>query len=422
MTMIKAALAATTALATLASVPVQAFAQDGAALRVFVGAQQRPDLMQRLFDMYEEQNPGVTVELETGGATSELQSNYLSTVLSAQDSAIDIMLIDVVNPAQYRAAGWLEPLNDHIDGDVETFVSQYLPAYAEADVIDGELVALPAFADAMMLFYRTDLFEAAGVEPPTTWDEVKEAAATIKGDAANADIQGLSFQARAIEGAVCTFLMPYWSQGGEIEAGSRQPLNEEYSVNSFNVWLDMVESGTSKANIAEVGTDDTRREFQAGDVAMAVLWPYGWAHFQGDESEVVGNVGVATLPTTEGGESTSCLGGWQWAVSAFSQNKDAAADLIQFLASEEASKFLAVEGSFLPTRSGLYTDADVLAANAWFEQALPVMETARARPTSPNYPRVSDTIRSRVNAVLAGAETPEAAVSAMQGELARALR
>lgn len=417
---IKAALAATTALVLSAGL-APALAQD-TALRVFVGAEQRPDLMEKLFEMYEQQNPGVSVELETGGATSELQSNYLSTVLSAKDSAIDIMLIDVVNPAQYRAAGWLEPLNGHIEGDVGTFVSQYLPAYAQADVIEGELVALPAFADAMMLFYRTDLFEAAGVTPPTTWKGVQEAAAAIKGTEGNADIQGLSFQAKAIEGTVCTFLIPYWSQGGEIDAGSRQPLNAEYAVNSLNIWRDMVATGTSKANIAEVGTDDTRKEFQAGDVAMAVLWPYGWAHFQGPESQVAGKVGVATLPSVEGGDSVTCLGGWQWAVSAFSENKEAAADLIQFLAGPDASRFLAVEGSMLPTRSELYSDPEVLKANAWFEQALPVMETARARPTSPNYPRVSDAIRTRVNAVMAGAEEPEAAVQALQGDLARALR
>lgn len=420
MTPIKAALAATTALALSAGF-APAFAQD-TALRVFVGAQQRPDLMERLFDMYEARNPGVTVEPETGGATSELQSSYLSTVLSAQDSAIDVMLIDVVNPAQYRAAGWLEPLNDHIDGDVESYVSQYLPAYAQAVVIEGDLVALPAFADAMMLFYRTDLFDAAGITPPTTWKGVQDAAAAIRGTEGNAGIQGLSFQARPIEGTVCTFLIPYWSQGGEIDTGSREPLNAEYAVNSLKIWRDMVETGTSKPNIAEVGTDDTRREFQAGDVAMAVLWPYGWAHFQGSESEVAGKVGVATLPTVEGGDSATCLGGWQWAVSAFSDNKEAAADLVQFLSSPEASRFLAVEGSFLPTRSELYSDPDVLAANAWFEQALPVMESARARPTSPNYPRISDTIRSRVNGVMAGAEQPEAAVRAMQGELARAMR
>ena len=47
-------------------------------LRVFSGGQnQRPDLMRKLFDEYQKANPGVKIDIETGGATSELQRQYL---------------------------------------------------------------------------------------------------------------------------------------------------------------------------------------------------------------------------------------------------------------------------------------------------------------------------------------------------------
>ena len=82
-----------------------AYAQQ-TTLRVFSGgANQRPDLMRKLFDQYQAKNPNVKIEIETGGATSELQRQYLSTVLNAKDPAIDIYLIDIVNPAQYYGAG-----------------------------------------------------------------------------------------------------------------------------------------------------------------------------------------------------------------------------------------------------------------------------------------------------------------------------
>ena len=69
-------------------------------LRVFSGGQgQRPDLMRKLFDQFQVANPGIKVDIETGGATSELQRQYLSTVLNAKDPAIDIFLIDIVNPS-----------------------------------------------------------------------------------------------------------------------------------------------------------------------------------------------------------------------------------------------------------------------------------------------------------------------------------
>jgi len=58
-------------------------------LRVFIGGQQRPDVVRPLLDRYQEAHPGVTVELEVGGATSDVQQQYLTTVLSSKDRAID---------------------------------------------------------------------------------------------------------------------------------------------------------------------------------------------------------------------------------------------------------------------------------------------------------------------------------------------
>ena len=132
---------------TLAS---SAFAQT-TALRVFSGGQnQRPDLMRKLFDEYQRANPNVKISIETGGATSELQRQYLSTVLNAKDSAIDVYLIDIVNPAQYMGAGWLEPLDSYVGGAAA--MKPYLPVYAQSNVEGGRGAALPAVADGMFMY------------------------------------------------------------------------------------------------------------------------------------------------------------------------------------------------------------------------------------------------------------------------------
>jgi hypothetical protein len=124
------------------------------AARVLRRPNQRPDLMRKLFDQYEAANPGVKIEIETGGATSELQRQYLSTVLNAKDSAIDIYLIDIVNPAQYFGAGWLEPLDAYLGAAGRQALKPYLPVYRSANVVDGKVAAMPAFADAMFMYYR----------------------------------------------------------------------------------------------------------------------------------------------------------------------------------------------------------------------------------------------------------------------------
>ena len=132
-------------------------------IRVFSGGQnQRPDLMRKLFDAYQAQNPGTTIEIETGGATSELQRQYLSTVLNAKDTAIDIYMIDIVNPSQYFNAGWLEPLDSYVGGAAA--LKPYLPVYSQANLVNGKVAALPAFADAMFMYYRKDLLEKHGVK------------------------------------------------------------------------------------------------------------------------------------------------------------------------------------------------------------------------------------------------------------------
>ena len=81
-------------LAALALALAAGTARADTKLRVFVGGQQRPDVMRPLLDRFQQQNPGTTVQLEVGGATSEAQQQYLTTVLSSADSSIDVMLID----------------------------------------------------------------------------------------------------------------------------------------------------------------------------------------------------------------------------------------------------------------------------------------------------------------------------------------
>src|SRR5438477_3919421 len=112
-----------------------AFAVDASAqttLRIFTGGQQRPDVMRKIADEYTKRNPNVKIDVEVGGATSEAQQQYLNTVLASKDSALDLMLIDVIRPAQWAAAGWAEPLDSYLGADKAKILPTYVKAYAEA--------------------------------------------------------------------------------------------------------------------------------------------------------------------------------------------------------------------------------------------------------------------------------------------------
>ncbi|NBJ10527.1 ABC transporter substrate-binding protein [Microvirga arsenatis] len=391
-------------------------------LRVFVSSQHRPDVWRKAFDMYEAKNANVKVTIETGGNTSEQQAQYLNTVMTAKDTSLDVMILDVIRPAQYAAAGWTVPFNEVLGNDAANYMKRYLPAYAEANTVDGKIVALPAFADAMFLYYRKDLLEKHGIQPPQTWDQLAAAAKKITEAEKDPNLQGLSFQGRAIEGAVCTFLLPYWSMGKQLVSDGKLSFDKETAVKSLKLWKDFVDQGVAKKNIAEVATDDTRKEFQAGNVVFAVNWSYAWGQFQGAESAVKDKVGVVKLPAVQGGQSASCLGGWEWGVSAYSNNKTEAQKFVQFLSSPEVSEFMAINAALLPQFPEVYTDADVTKAVPWFASARPVVETAKARPVTPRYNEVSEIIRTTVNAVLAGQQTPEEGATQMEGRLRRVLR
>ena len=393
-------------------------------LRVFSGgANQRPDLMRKLFDQYQAANPGMKIEIETGGATSELQRQYLSTVLNAKDSAIDIYMIDIVNPAQYFGAGWLEPLNAYV-GNPADAMKPFLPVYLQSNVVDGKVAAMPGFADAMFMYYRKDLLEKYKIAEPKTWDELAAASKKIQAGEGNPNLQGLSIQGAPIEGAVCTFLLPYWSQGKEFnDASGKLTLDKAAAVKGLDQWLKMVDSGVIKKNVAEVKTPDTVNEFKAGQVVFAISWGFAWDRFQGGNgSTVKGKVGVMPLPAMAGGKSATCVGGWQWAVSAFSKNKAEAAKLVKFMSTPAASKFLAVEGSLLPVYQNVYTDADVVRAVPWFKDASNVVIAGKSRPLSKDYGQVSDVVRTTTSAVLARTKKPDEGVGEIQSRLARVMR
>jgi multiple sugar transport system substrate-binding protein len=394
-------------------------------IRVFSGgASQRPDLMRKLFDEFEKKNPGTKIEMETGGATSEAQRQYLSTVLNAKDSAIDLYMIDIVNPMQYARAGWLEPLDAYLGADAKTLMKNYLPAYASADVVDGKIVALPAFADAQFLYYRKDLFEKYGVKAPGTWEELAAGMRKILDGEKNPAMNGVATTGAAIEGTVCTFLKPYWSQGKDFnDASGRITLDKAAAQKGMEMWLSLVDRGVMQKNIAEVKPADMNNAFKAGNLVAMVNWGFAWDILQSQaDSTVKGKVGVLPLPAMAGGKSATCIGGWQWAVSAFSKNKAASVKLARFLSSPESSKFLAIEGSLLPVYPQTYSDADVLKKLPHYKDALPVVQAARGRPMSDRYGEVSDAIRTTGNAILARTVKPADGVAEIENKLRRVMR
>lgn len=399
-------------------------AQAQTTLRIFTGGQQRPDVMRQIVGEYTKRNPNVKVEVEVGGATSEQQQQYLNTVLASRDATLDVVLIDVIRPAQWAAAQWAEPLDSYLGAEKDAVMAKYLPAYREANVVGGKVISLPYFADAQFLYYRKDLLEKHGVQPPRTWDEVKAAAQKVQGAEGNPNLRGFETAGAPIEGTVCTYLVPVWGTGGSIvDASGKADLKSEAAKKPFELWGSMKQANVLPPNIAEIPTDRIRQNFQAGNLLFGMTWGYVWQRAENDaDSQVKGKVGVVPLPGFTADKAATCIGGWQLAVTAFSKNKAEAVKLVRYLSSPEVSKMQAILASHLPVFPEVYTDPEVLKANPWFKDALPVVQTARARPVTPRYNEVSEVIRTNMNAFLAGTKTQDAALNDMSSRLGSILR
>jgi multiple sugar transport system substrate-binding protein len=391
-----------------------------AQVRVFVGSTLRPDIIGPILDQFTVET-GIETEIEEGGATTEVRDQYLSTIFTSRSGDIDLYLMDIVNPAQYAAAGWAEPLDGYFEseGARDEYLEPYLDSVVTANTVDGQLYGLPGWTDAQFLYYRSDLLEKYGFEPPTTWEELKAQALAITEGEGDPNLQGFNYQGAAIEGVNCTFLEALWTAGGDWQDGEGTVTIDSDAGRTALAWYDeTLASGITKAAIAEETTDLSRQTFQAGDAVFMLNWGYAWAHFQDDEdSEVKGMVGVAPLPAFGDNASATCVGGFQWAMNPFSDNKDEAFQVMQYMTSYEAQKTLAIEASSIPVRDDLYGDDEVLAAAPQFGEFYDVITAARPRPITPYYSEVSELIRSSMNAFFARSQDAQTTLSQMQSGL-----
>jgi trehalose/maltose transport system substrate-binding protein len=346
-------------------------------------------------------------------------------LLSQKSGRIDVLRIDVVWPG--LLAPHLADLGQLVPKEV---VAQHFPAIVEANTVDGKLVALPAFTDAGLLYYRKDLLEKYRRPVPATWQELTESARVIQDGerkAGNPRIWGFVFQGRAYEGLTCNALEWIDSFGGGtiVDASGNVTVNNPKAVEALKLagsWVRTI----SPEGVLNYAEEEARGAFQSGNAVFMRNWPYAWALSQAADSPVKGKVGIAALPKGgPDGKHTGALGGWQWAVSKYAKDQRAAADLAMYLASPEEQKRAALEASFNPTIPALYRDPDVLRANPFIGELLGTLTSAVARPsraTRTKYNQVSNELWNATHEVLTGAVPADRSLASLERKLKRLSR
>lgn len=372
-----------------------------------------------------EAETGNTLEfVELPNASNEKLGLFQQVFASGQTGVVDVFQADVI---------WPGILNQHmmdLTDELGHLEPEFFPATWQNNIIDDELKAIPAFIDAGMLFYRSDLLEKYDEPVPETWAEMTRIAERIQQaerKAGNSRFWGFVFQGKAYEGLTTNAIEWVSSFGGGtiVDDAGDITINNANAAEALQTaagWIGSI----SPRGVLGYEEEEARAVFQNGDALFMRNWPYAYALSQADGSSLKGKVGIAPLPSgSEDGPHAAALGGWQWAVSRYTSEPEAALDLMHMLASEEVQTQRFFYLGLTPARPDFYDNPEVTDQAPVMSDMLTIFENAVARPASPtgsNYARVSNTFFNGAFEVLDGQKTGERAVAEMEARLARIKR
>lgn len=362
--------------------------------------------------------------ISTPNSSTERLALY-QQILAAGSADIDVFQIDII---------WTGTLATHMVDLTSHFppeeLKKHFPAIVENNTVDGKLVGMPWFTDAGFLYFRKDLLDAAGKQPPKTWEELTATAKELQDKAraeGNDRMWGYVYQGKAYEGLTCNGLEWIDSFGGGtiIDEDGTISVNNEKAAAGL-AWARSTVGAIAPEGVLNYSEEEARGVFQSGNSVFMRNWSYAWPLAQADDSPIKGKIGVTTLPAGgEGGKSSAALGGWQLAVSNYSGKAEVAIELVKYLTSEEEQKRRAIEGAYNPTIEALYQDQDVLAAVPFYADLYPTFTSAVARPsrvTGQRYNQVSSEFFNATHQILSGEAEPAAALADVERKLDRLSR
>jgi multiple sugar transport system substrate-binding protein len=276
---------------------------------------------------------GVTVTFEP---QPDMRTS-LQAALAAGDPP-DIFYVDSNDFPDLADAGALMPVPE---GAI-TEPDDIYPSLTEAFTYDGTWYCPPKDFSTLGLVYNVDMLEAAGVEPPTNWDELAAAAEALTTD----DVVGLSFGASLDR--VGTFLL---ANGGYIvnDDVTEMTLDTDANRETLQYLADMFAAGHA-AKPADLEASWAGEAFGLGKAAMVIEGNWLVGTLAQDYPDV--NWAVAELPVGPVGKATYAFTVC-YAVANESPNPDASWPAIDFLTGPEGAAAWTAEFNVMPARASL---------------------------------------------------------------------
>ncbi|SDD58365.1 extracellular solute-binding protein [Auraticoccus monumenti] len=309
---------------------------------------------------------GITVKTYTQGNFNDLHDRF-ATLFAAQDTSVDVVMTWAGWSAEFGQAGWLQEL------DASAVPEDLIQPALDAVSWDGKVYGLPKFSSVQTMFWNKELFAAADLDPeqgPEDWDAFVAAAKAMTKD----DQWGYACDIGNAAGAYQNFLRVLLLNGGDMyDADFKPTFNSEQGVEALTRFAELLNlhQVMDPASLQTTNASDLGDQFARGGTGIVFNWPFQYAVATGEDSTLdAATVGNGLIPGMSV-RSASIDGSEGFAVSKFSQNKEAALAWLQFVATGEVQQQIVTEEGWFPVSQSVLEDPASV-------EALPVLETYAA--------------------------------------------
>jgi multiple sugar transport system substrate-binding protein len=383
-----------------------ASAQDSATIRYFTfsAAPDHLEDLDTIIQAFQEENPGITVEVETAPFADYftlLQADVVS------GDAPDVFELNYENFVTYAANGTLLDLSGLVSED-----APFYPRALEAFQYEGQQMALPETFSTVLLFYNADLFDEAGVDYPTadwTWADAVEAGQAIR--ALGEDTWGLyspvqfwEFYKKAAQHGECAFFS---------EDMTESTINSPACVETLETMVSFMEDDIMPTPAELSGVSDSEL-FLSGNLGMLVTGIWMFDAFKDAEF----NWDVQIEPMINQHAHHFFANGV--AVSATTEQPDAAARWAEFLAASETAANVRVESAWeLPAldRPEYFEAYLSLTPPENREAVFRALESPVTPPVIERQNEMQDAVNALLTQVVDGEMTPQEALDQAKTEL-----
>jgi len=341
-------------------------------------------------------------------------------LLAAKSTDVDVLFLDVI---------WLGMFKSNLL-DLKTLIPQadqdkHFASTLGAAKLGGNLVAMPAYMDVGLMFYRKDLLEKYGKQPPKTWDELATTAKEIQDKeraAGHPDMWGYAWQAKSYEGLTCDAIELIASNGGGtiISDDGKVTIDNPQAAEAIakaKGWIGSI----SPDGVLNYDEEASRAIFESGNAVFHRNWPYVWGTSHQTGSAIIDKVGVMPLPVgKEGQKSSGCLGPMYYGVSKYSAKPKIAADFVNFITGPDMQKMRALKDAVNPSIPALYSDPEILAKIPFLKDNQQAFADSAVRPsgyTGTSYNRVSQAFYRTVHDMLSSGADIKSGLTTLAGRL-----